>query len=561
MERPPRLIARSPWEAVRQHPVSTLVGLALVLRLATLTWGAQLGPYAGWYHADESKVWRSVAGFPHIYLSNQNYLYGTAVQYTAGILLFPFKRLWLSGHPLFPALSYEQFTVLAIRALHALLGALTVGLLYQLARQLWDRTTALLAAALLAVSFYHVLNSAFATLDVPMSFLATLGILLSARADRSLAPANFAGLGVVLGYMAGTKVTGGSLAIVPVVLALSAPHPKRPQYVRGLILAAFVAALVFVLSTPHAVLRAREYLAFMREQQYLWVERYDHGPLAILRIRLAGMARVLTPPVALLAIVGLAVGRASPGASPAPSPESSPTASKAGSHAARRLEWAVLAYLALDVVIWRAYLPDRFVLPTVPLLCAYAARPLALLLESGRPGIRRTGAALTATALGISVAAVLGGIWTRWHDTRSEAARDIARIVPSGATLAFVNTAQREPWTVHAWRYPRVDSTRVRLVSPADSPDFLVVTDWTRSRMEAALHSGQMGPDYVWPDSLANVWYHYLVPTPDDFRLHADLAAERGYREIGRWDPVTSLPVEFAGKRIWLYRRTGGAQN
>src|SRR3954471_17230075 len=236
---------RSPWGVVRQHPVSTLVVLALVLRLATLSWGAQLGPYAGRYHADESKAWSSVAGFPHNYLSNQNYLYGTALQYTAGVLLFPFKRLWLSGHPLFPALSYEQFTLLAVRALHALLGALTVGLLYQLARQLWDRTTALLATALLAVSFFHVLNSAFATLDVPMSFLATLGILLSVRADRSLAPADFAGLGVALGYMAGTKVTGGSLAIVPLVLALSAPGVTRRQYVRGLALAALVAGIVF----------------------------------------------------------------------------------------------------------------------------------------------------------------------------------------------------------------------------------------------------------------------------------------------------------------------------
>jgi Dolichyl-phosphate-mannose-protein mannosyltransferase len=541
VERPSRLNRRAPWGAVRQHPVSTLVVLALVLRLTTLTWGAQLGPYAGWYHADESKVWRSVAGFPHIYLSNQNYLYGTALQYTAGVLLFPFKRLWLSGHPLFPVLSYDQFTVLVVRALHALLGALTVGLLYQLARELWDRTTGLLAAALLAVSFYHVLNSAFAALDVPMSFLATLGILLSVRADRSLALADFAGLGIVLGYMVGTKVTGGSLAIVPAVLALSAPRTARRQYLRGLALAALVASIVFVLSTPHVVLHARSYLGFMREQQHLWVARYQHEPMAILEARLSGMRRVLTTPVTLLAIVGLAIGRAAP--------------------AARRLEWAVLAYLVIDVLIWRAYLPARFLLPTVPILCAYAARPLALLLQAGQPAHRGAGAALTTGVLAFSLAAVLGGIWTRWHDTRSEAARALARIVPSGATLAFVTMGQKEPWTEHAWRYPRVDSARVHLVRPTDGPDFLVVTDWTRSQMDRALHSGQMGPDYVWPDSLANAWYRYTVPTPDDFRLYADLSAELGYREIARWEPATPLPVEFAGKRIWLYQRSGGRRD
>jgi hypothetical protein len=79
--------------------------------------------------------------------------------------------------------------------------------------------------------------------------------------------------------------------------------------------------------------------------------------------------------------------------------------------------------------------------------------------------------------------------------------------------------------------------------------------------MDRALHSGQIGPDYLWPDSLANAWYHYNVPTADDFRLYADLSAERGYREIARWEPATPLPAEFAGKRIWLYQRSGGPRD
>jgi hypothetical protein len=284
------------------------------------------------------------------------------------------------------------------------------------------------------------------------------------------------------------------------------------------------------------VLHPGLYLAAMRAQQFQWVGRFHHDPLSIFQVRLSAMALTLTPPVAILALIGLVIGRSKP--------------------TARRLEWAVLAYLVLDVLVWRGYFPPRFLLPTVPILCGYAARPLALLLESTRPFRRHVGAALTAGALGLSLIAVLGGIWTRWQDPRVPAARAIAEIIPPGATLAIATMGRGDQWTTHRWRYPAVDTARVRVVPALDGPEFLIVTDWTLRPMDCALKSGRMGPDYVWPESLANAWQGYRPPTPDEFRLYADLISGRGsYAEIGRWDPVTALPVEFAGKSTRLYQR------
>ncbi len=65
----------------QRHPLALLVAAALIVRLATLTWGIGLGRFSGWYHPDESKAWSSVVGFPGNYLTNRNFLYGTALQY------------------------------------------------------------------------------------------------------------------------------------------------------------------------------------------------------------------------------------------------------------------------------------------------------------------------------------------------------------------------------------------------------------------------------------------------------------------------------------------------
>lgn len=523
-------------EQAQRHPLALLVSAALVLRLATLTWGIGLGRFSGWYHPDESKAWSSVVGFPGNYLTNRNFLYGTALQYTLGTLLLPFKYLWHYGHPLVPSLTYVQFAVLAVRAVHAVLGALTVALIYRLALRLWDRPTALLAAALLAVSFYHTLDSAFATLDVPMGFLVTLGLLLAAGAADAPGPREFAALGLVVGFLAGTKITGAALAVVPVAMALGAPRAERGRWVAGTAIAAAVAVTVFALSTPHVVLHPRAYLEFMAGQRLFYVDRYEQTPPAVALAWLRAMWIALTPPVALLALAGLVTGRAAP--------------------ASRRVECGVLAFVAAQVLIWRGYLPPRFLLPLAPVLCAYAARALVLMSRAHAEALRRTGVALTALVPALSLAAVAGGIWTRWHDPRTSAARAIARLVPAGSTVGFATTGRAEAWTTHAWRYPVVDTIRHPLVAAQDGPAFLVVTGWTLDPMREALASGRLGPGDAWPDSLATFWYRYQVPAPEDFRFYARLLEGRsGYVPIGCWRPATPLPPEFSDQSVGLYRR------
>ena len=534
MKLSPRLAARL-WQLIRRHPIAVLAATALAFRLSTITWGIGLGPFSGWYHPDESKAWRSVVGFPGNYWSNRTFIYGTALQYTVGAVLFPFKQLWQSGHPLLPSITYLQFAVLVDRAAHAVLGAATVALIYRLGLRLWDEATALLAAALLTVCFYHVLDSALTTLDVPMGFLVTLGMLLAARAAHEPTVGRFVGLGAVLGYLTGTKITGASLVVVPIAMTITAPPAERRRWIAGTAIAVVVAAAVFGLTTPHAILNLRAYLDFMGYQRAVWLEAAGHTPLAIAQAWLRALSMTLLPPVAALALVGIGIGRATP--------------------AARRVEGAILAYLGAQVLIWRGYLPPRFLLPVLPILCAYAARALVLASTSPRAGLRRAAPVLTALVVVSSLTAALAGIWTRWMDVRTEAARDIAHLVPPGSTLGFATT-RADAWTDHRWRFPAVDTTRNRISATLDRPSFLLLSDWTLVPMQRALASGQLGPGYVWPESLATVWYHRQVPTPEEFRFFEELLGGRSdYRLVAHWKPATPLPVEFSDRGLWLYRR------
>jgi hypothetical protein len=221
--------------------------------------------------------------------------------------------------------------------------------------------------------------------------------------------------------------------------------------------------------------------------------------------------------------------------------------------AARRLEWALLAYLAAQVLIWRAYLPSRFLLPVIPLLCAYAARSLVLMAASRHDWLRRAAPAARMLTVASTLAAVLLGIWVRWHDPRSAAAAGIRRLVPEGATVGFAaravpgarwarmsratgivmraDSAVRES----AWMFPTVDSTRYRIVPGLARPQFLVINDWT--------------PGFNWAPGGVH------PPTAEEFRAHDEMLRRNwGYVRIAGWGPETLLPVEQIIHSIGLYR-------
>lgn len=121
-----------------------------------------------------------------------------------GRLTNPFATGWLSHPTLFfylqaAAMSWLGNTAVALRAIPALAGTLTVPAVYLLARDLFDRRTAAIAAAYLAFYHYAIHYSRLGLNNTMDPLLAVLAVLFLFRGLRSGRPAWFALSGVLLG--------------------------------------------------------------------------------------------------------------------------------------------------------------------------------------------------------------------------------------------------------------------------------------------------------------------------------------------------------------------------
>jgi 4-amino-4-deoxy-L-arabinose transferase-like glycosyltransferase len=133
-----------------------------------------------------------------------------------------------------------------LRLVSAILGALTVPALYLLARTLFDRTTALVAAILLATFPPHLHFSRLGLNNIADPFFGTLALACLARGLRSKRRVDYALAGAMLGmtqyfYEAG-RVVFPALALGWTGVGALIWH-RRPPW-RGLLITALTAAIV-----------------------------------------------------------------------------------------------------------------------------------------------------------------------------------------------------------------------------------------------------------------------------------------------------------------------------
>ena len=163
----------------------------------------------------------------------------------------------------------EQVLLIA-RLLSAVLGSLTILVVYKIARRLFAETTALAAAAFFSLSFVHILYSRQIVLDVPMTFFYALTlyfcvrILEDGRWGAYLAAAVFAGLATATKYNA-VFVVGSIFAAHVAAKRRETKSLMKILFAPKLLAAAGVSLAGFFAGHPYAFLWARSFLRATRE--------------------------------------------------------------------------------------------------------------------------------------------------------------------------------------------------------------------------------------------------------------------------------------------------------
>jgi dolichyl-phosphate-mannose-protein mannosyltransferase len=241
--------------------LTLLLAVALLLRL----WGIKQGlPYS--YNSDEAThfVPRAIGFFghdlnPHYFLNPPAYSY----------LLYIVFELWFGSADTVRHLytTDPSAVFMVARAVAAVLGTLSVALLYFTGARLWGRSVGLLAAAILAFAFLPVFYSHLALNDVPTLAPVTLSLYGIAGVLRRGRTRDYAVAGVGIGLAAATKYTGGITLFCLLGAAASdaAAGSLRPT-ARRLVLGGVLAVAAFVIANPYSLLDTSAFLSGVGQQ-------------------------------------------------------------------------------------------------------------------------------------------------------------------------------------------------------------------------------------------------------------------------------------------------------
>ncbi len=245
-----------------EHPPGSL--------LARWAWPAAIGVVAFLL-----RVW----GLHGTGFNSDEVVYSTQASVIAGdhaiARLFPLFR----AHPLLfqtiVSVAYRiGFTDSAARVLSLAFGLGTVALGFLLGRALYTRTVGLVTASLLAVMPYLVVVNRQVLLDGPMTFFATLTLLLLAQYAIKRHAAWLYAASAMLGLTFLTKETGIIFAVA--VYAFVALTPELRVRVRDIVISL---AILFVAMLPFPLSVLTSNRSRSGEQYFVWqlLRRPNHG--------------------------------------------------------------------------------------------------------------------------------------------------------------------------------------------------------------------------------------------------------------------------------------------
>lgn len=517
--------------------------VAFGLRVLLLGWGVPLDPYTNTYHPDEPKIIQGAVDFPTDILTRQDLRYPTGYHYLIGLLTLPLRP---ALHRLADGDAFLTVTLLG-RLCTLLLAMLTVWATYRLGWRWYDRRAGIIAAAFLAVLSEHVMNGAWATLDVPSAFLAVVALWRCDVLVQTPSRRNSAILALASGLLIGTKYPGG-VVLVPAILAHVIGYRKaRPaqgwwRSVVCLELPLYLALTVAVtLATTPTILLRPENLkaAVLYESQRQNLAGMDRLQFDMLFDAVGSLATALSQPVAWLfafAALGALVR---------------PTYREA----------LILSFILPYTFVLGDRAANRYLIILLPAYCLLSGRLLSRLMSlrwpAARVGVGVATAALWTVALGYT-------FWTiqlrLQPDARTAAARYLAEQALPGSTVCLLQPGERN---AQRWKEPRVSDERFQRVDCLSHPDFVLTIGGGEGRWRKALASPYLGAEYRWDSAHADWWPEEQVPAPDELRFYDDLLNGRdpaqAYRLVAEFrnEELSVAPFMVSVVRVYLRRSDG----
>ena len=377
------------------------------------------------------RLWGINFGLPALYRPDEDVTVGRAMGILHGVLnphfadwphlYFYLAAAWLAPFRLIGLVSDPASGYLGVRILDAVLGSLTVLLVFEFGRRAYGWLAGFLGAAALAVAFLHVRDSHFGTLDIPLTLACTAGLYVAYRTLRVQGLRPLLLNGIILGVAASLKYNG---ALVFAAMATAQTLRAAAERIRGirlvgrLALIAGIGVVVLALTSPFLVLdpgMTQHGLGYI----FAHLGKATAPAIGWVQLSLA-LWYGIDPVLVLLAVIG--VGYAAWRRQPA--------------------DWIILAFLLVYVAVIGAggSVFFRYADPIIPLLLLLGGRALATLVESTNAGpVRRLALAV---AVVLTVVAPLAhdvryDLLIRQTDTRTLAFDWLAQHVPAGGRAAM----------------------------------------------------------------------------------------------------------------------------
>jgi Dolichyl-phosphate-mannose-protein mannosyltransferase len=370
------------------------------------------------------RLWGINFGLPALYRPDEDVTVGRAMGIFHGILdphfadwphlYFYVAAAWLAPLRLIGLVQGQASGYLWVRVLDALLGSLTVLLVFEFGRRAYGWLAGFLGAAALTVAFLHVRDSHFATLDIPLTLACVAALYIAYRTIHSGGVRPLLLNGISLGVAASLKYNGALVfagIAAAQVLRARVERTRWPRILAWLGLVAAVGIVTLAITSPFLVLDPG---MTQHGIGYIFAHLGKATAPAIGWVQLSvALWSGIDPALVLLAIVGVA-------------------------YAAWRRQPAdvvILTFLAVYVLLIGAgrSVFFRYADPMIPFLLLVSGRALAVLVERTAGGRTRQ--------LALAVALVLIGVAPLVHDVRY----DLLIQQQDTRTLAFDWLAQHVP--------------------------------------------------------------------------------------------------------------------